>query len=220
MSAQDAEQCIPLPRLVDYGLDTTVDAVHGALQEERASCLFARRVAEERRRASACFAQVAAPLPPPPAPKATSDAAVQQSLLALRARLGDLEQYAAPRKTDSAQWDVNTAGAIEGTQALLDALGENNPILKGLLNTAMDEIRAAEGRRLMQRKEYNTRMTDSIITHEIMRFYGTGVPGVTVGSVSLSKSNHSLHPMWWKRHTHTSNHWCNLSCVCAVPKSL
>ena len=112
---------------------------------------------------------------------------MQQSLLALRERLGDLEQYVEPRKTDSAQWDVNTAGAIEGTQALLDALGENNAILQGLLNTAMDEIRAAglggEGRRLMQRKEYNTRMTDVLITHEVSRFYGKGgIPGVTVGS--------------------------------------
>ena len=182
----DAESCVPLPRLVDYGLDTAVDAVHGAIAEERASCLFVRRVAEEKRRASACFANIARPFPPPPAPKVTSDAAVQQSLLALRERLGDLEQYAEPRKTDSAQWSVDTAGAIEGTQALLDALGESNPILKGLLNTAMDEIRAAgqgEGRRLMQRKEYNTRMSSVLITHELMRFYGRGgVPGVTSGS--------------------------------------
>lgn len=226
MCPQDAEDCIPLPRLADYGLDTAVDAVHGAITEERVSCLFVRRVLEERRRASACFSAIAYPYPPvtdalelhaqsstrththtdsnpsvgsvlairwlcaraqPPAPRVTSDAAVQQSLLALRERLGDLEQYAAPRKTDSAQWDVNTAGAIEGTQALLDALGENNPILQGLLKTAMDEIQAAglgrEGRRLMQRLEYNTRMTDVLITHEIMTFYGKGgIPGVTVGS--------------------------------------
>ena len=182
---QDAEDCIPLPRLADYGLDTTIDAVHGAVTEERVSCLFARRVLEERRRASSCFSSIAYPYPPPPAPKVTSDAAVQQSLLALRARLGDLEQYVEPRRTDSAQWDVNTAGAVEGTEALIDALGENNPILKGLLNTAMDEIRTAgqEGRRLMQRKEYNTRMTDVLVTHEIMQFYGRGgIPGVTVGS--------------------------------------
>ena len=35
----------------------------------------------------------------------------------------------------------------------------------------------------MQRPEYNTRMTDALITHEIMTFYGKGgIPGVTVGS--------------------------------------
>jgi len=185
LRTQDAEDCIPLPRLADYGLDTAVDAVHGAITEERVSCLFARRILDERRRASSCFAKIAFPFPPPPAPKVTSDAAVQQSLLALRERLGDLEKYAAPRKTDSAQWDVNTAGAIEGTQALLDALGENNPILQGLLNTALDEIQTAGqgGRRLLQRFEYNTRMTDVLITHELMTFYGKGgIPGVTVGS--------------------------------------
>ena len=36
--------CLPLPRLTDYGLDITTDAVDGAETEERASCLFARRV--------------------------------------------------------------------------------------------------------------------------------------------------------------------------------
>lgn len=41
---QDAEPCLPLPRLTDYGLDITTDAVDGAETEERASCLFARRV--------------------------------------------------------------------------------------------------------------------------------------------------------------------------------
>jgi len=181
---QDAEACIPLPRLADYGLDAAVDAVNGAVQEERASCLFVRRVLEERRRASSCFSHIAYPYPPPPAPKLTSDASVAQSQLTLRERLGDLEQYTQPRRTDSAQWGVDTTGAIEGTEALLDALGESNPILQDLLATAMDEIRSAgTGRRLMQRKEYNTRMTDVLITHEIMTFYGKGgIPGVTYGS--------------------------------------
>lgn len=61
---QDAEVCIPLPRLTDYGLDTTTDAVAGAESEERASCLFARRILDEKRRASACFAHIAYPNPP------------------------------------------------------------------------------------------------------------------------------------------------------------
>jgi len=167
--------------------------VRGAITEERVSCLFVRRVAEERRRASSCFSGVAAPFPPPPAPKTTTDALAQQSLLALRERLGDLEQYAAPRKTDSAQWSVDTAGAIEGTQALLDALGENNPILQGLLSTALDEIREAGGRRLLQRTEYNALMTDVLISHELMTFYGKGgIPGVTVGSCQARSRARSL----------------------------
>jgi len=41
---EDAEDCLPLPRLADYGLDITTDAIDGAETEERASCVFARRV--------------------------------------------------------------------------------------------------------------------------------------------------------------------------------
>ena len=113
------------------------------------------------------------------------DTAAAASLWRQRERLGDLESYQAPRKTDSAQWEEDTAGALAGTEALLDALGESNPILQDLLKTAKDEIYTAglEGRRLMQRKEYNVRMTDSLITAEIMEFYGKGgIPGVTVAS--------------------------------------
>ena len=153
--------------------------------EERASCLFVRRIAEERRRASSCFSHIAYPYPPPPAPKVVTDASAEWSLRQQRERLGDLERYAEPRKTDTAQWAFDSAGALEGTKAMLASLGETNPILQGLLNTATDEITnaAALGRRLMQRPEYNTRMTDALITHEIMTFYGKGgIPGVTVGS--------------------------------------
>ena len=157
----------------------------------------------------------------PPPVRIAHDTAAASSLWRQRERLGDLEAYEAPRKTDVLQWDVDTAGALEGTNALLDALGETNPILKDLLKTAKDEINVAaistynvaqeeaaaaaaasassdssgttatttttttttpsySGRRLMQRKEYNVRMTDALITAEIMTFYGSGgIPGVT-----------------------------------------
>lgn len=166
-----------------------------------------RRVLEERRRASACFSKIAYPYPPPPSPRLASDAVGAQSELSLRERLADLEQYRAPRKTDAAQWAVDASGAIDGADALIDALGENNPILKGMLERAKAEIKTAAidnaarppppppdaiaraagaataGRRLMQRVEYNTRMTDVLITHELATFYGKGgIPGVTYGS--------------------------------------
>ena len=111
-------------------------------------------------------------------------------------------------------------------EALIDALGENNPILRDLLQTAKQEIylagtenarlgtprptrayaaattsppaAAATGRRLMQRKEYNVRMTDALITAEIMEFYGKGgIPGVT-GLRARRSARHGaaglLHP--------------------------
>ena len=153
--------------------------------EERASCLFVRRIADERRRASSCFSHIAYPYPPPPAPKNVTDASAEWSLRQQRERLNDLERYEAPRKTDSAQWAFDSAGALEGAKSMLASLGETNPILKGLLDTAVQEITdaGAAGRRLMQRPEYNTRMTDALITHEIMTFYGKGgIPGVSFGS--------------------------------------
>ena len=209
LCTQDAEACIPLPRLVDFGLDLGVDAVEGAPMEERASCLFVRRIAEERRRASACFSRVASPNPPPPPPAFNlTDTSGVGNLRAQRARLGDLERYDEPRRTDRAQFAVDKSGAIDGTRALINSLGETNPVLKGLLHTAMDEIQLAAGdeyvesattltssattsadtvsaassssssyygRRLMQRVEYNTYMTDVLVKHELMEFYGKGL---------------------------------------------
>lgn len=160
------------------------------------------------------------------------DTAAASSLWRQRERLGDLEAYAAPRKTDRAQWEEDTTNALLGTEALIDALGENNPILRDMLATAKQEIYAAGtdnaavdeeaaaayaaatsgaefapvggtdgtdgtttttttgssgyGRRLLQRREYNVRMTDELITAEIMEFYGKGgIPGVTHPSVML-----------------------------------
>ena len=152
--------------------------------EERASCLFVRRVAEERRRASACFSRVASPDPPPPPPAFNvTETSGTGNLRAQRDRLGDLEKYEEPRRTDTAEWAFDKSGAIDGTRALINSLGETNPVLKSLLDTAMDEIQTAGGRRLMQRIEYETYMTDVLVTHELMEFYGKGgIPGVTIGS--------------------------------------
>ena len=133
------------------------------------------------------------------------------SLRAQRERLGDLEKYEEPRRTDRAQFAVDKSGALDGTRALISSLGETNPVLRDLLNTAMEEIQGAAitfdtatvdtdtvdtptatasasatsagsssssgsgyGRRLMQRIEYNTYMTDVLVTHELMEFYGKG----------------------------------------------
>ena len=143
------------------------------------------------------------------------DTAAASSLWRQRERLGDLEAYEEPRKTDSAEWEVDTAAATAGTNALLDALGETNPILKDLLKNAKDEINQAaiishnNGRRLMQRKEYNVRMTDALITAEIMTFYGSGgIPGVTSGSVIGIEHTHTLVLRW------------RIVCVCAVRSAL
>ena len=108
-----------------------------------------------------------------------------ESLRRQRERLGDLEVYPEPRKTDEALWEFDTQQAMERTQAMIDSLGEAQPILRTMLENAKQEIQESNvdpantdntyyGRRLMQRVEYNTRVTDVLITHEIMQFYGKG----------------------------------------------
>ena len=123
-----------------------------------------------------------------------SSTLVSESLRRQRERLGDLEVYPEPRKTDEALWEFDTQQAMERTQSMIDSLGEAQPILRTMLENAKQEIYESNidpanpdntyyGRRLMQRVEYNTRVTDVLITHEIMSFYGKGgIPGVTSGS--------------------------------------
>ena len=147
--------------------------------------MFVRRILDEKRRATACFARIAYPYPtPPPATNVTSTLAAE-SLRRQRERLGDLEVYPEPRKTDEALWEFDTQQAMERTQAMIDSLGEAQPILRTMLENAKQEIQESNvdpantdntyyGRRLMQRVEYNTRVTDVLITHEIMQFYGKG----------------------------------------------
>ena len=65
-----------------------------------------------------------------------------------RDRLGELEEYKAPRKTDRAKWNADTDNAIAKTQALIDSLGENDPILRAMLRDA--EAARAEKLRILR----------------------------------------------------------------------
>ena len=172
-----------MPSLGDFGLNTSVNPVGDAPTEDRAACLFVKRIAEMRRPARYCFSHVADPLPPPPPPHSTGDREAQLNLRKQRLQLGELEQYESPRRTDRAEWEFESEEALKGTQSLIDSLGENNPILRDLLDGVIEEINsAAVGRRLMQRPQYTTKLTDAAVTHELMKFYPYGIPGVTVGS--------------------------------------
>ena len=181
----NAEECIPLPSLSYFGLDDTIERVDDAISEERASCLFVRRVVDERRRVSSCFALVADPHPPPPPYMSSSSRSGELNLRLQRDRLGELEEYKAPRKTDRAKWNADTSNAIAKTQALIDSLGENDPILRAMLRDAIGEMEAAgpQGRRLLERNDYEIKMTDALIHDDLVDEYGRdGIPGVTVGS--------------------------------------
>lgn len=166
-----------------YGLSTSVERVDGAPTEERASCLFLRRVTEERRRVSACFAYVAPPFPPPPPSMDIKDAADKGKAYHDRYIIQNGGTLAEPTKTSTAQWQENTDEARDSTLELIHELGESNPILRELLTGAVEELGAANGRRLMQRPDYNLAMTEALITHSVMTAYGiSGIPGITLAS--------------------------------------
>ncbi len=141
---------------------------------------------------------------PPPATNVSSTL-VAESLRRQRERLGDLQVYPEPLKTDEALWEFDMGQALQRTQTMIDQLGETNPILRTMLENAKQEIKESNidgsnaentyyGRRLLQRMEYNTRVTDELITHELMAFYGKGgIPGVTIGSVMPLNSNSHIH---------------------------
>ena len=87
-------------------------------------------------------------------------------------------------------------GSIDETNAMVQQLGESNPILRGFLVNAMEEMRQSivrvsdgttkasdyYGRRLMQRQfDYPTYMNEILIDHPIMTQFGKeGLPGVTI----------------------------------------
>ena len=201
----NAESCLPLPNAAFFNVNITAESVDGAVEEERASCVVVRRVSGGRMRASACFAHVAAPSPPPPPPITDRSGAGVNAQRLDRWRLGDLEKYDAPGLTDRAKWTTYTQGAREGTQALIDALGESNPVMRTLLTDAIDELRATEaasadpvgtatafdaaadaGRRLLEREARRYSVLDTLVTAPVMAAYGAeGIPGVTTRTCEL-----------------------------------
>ena len=105
-----------MPNAAFFGLDLSAEALDGALEEERASCVVAKRVSAGRMRAAGCFAQVANPMPPPPPP--SEDAAASARLAAWAERLNNNVAngtYETPTPSDEQQWLDKTAGARAGT---------------------------------------------------------------------------------------------------------
>ena len=116
-----------------------------------------------------------------------------------RACAGSASGWATSRSTRSRARPTRRCGSstcgrrCSGTQAMIDRSARPTPILRTMLENAKQEIKESNidgsnsentyyGRRLLQRVEYNTRVTDALITHELMAFYGKGgIPGITAG---------------------------------------
>ena len=97
-------------------------------------------------------------LPPPPPPVTIARHRGRGQPVAA-ADLGDLEAYEAPRKTDRAQWADDTSAAMLGTEALIDALGEqphsrHAQAAGGDLRGGIERGRRPGSRRRLRRRDH------------------------------------------------------------------
>ena len=196
-----AEPCVPIPTPEFFGID--LEDIHrenaqGTTVGYRAACVFAKRIVEKRRRVKSCFSSVINPSPPPPPPAggiASAQAAVE---LEEDRRINGEDSVYSEEPPDGAQQLANELRvSVDETEALIQRLGDNQPVLREFLTQAIGEMqnsitrvsdgstKASDyyGRRLMQRDlDYDSHMDHAIVDHPIMTTYGRqGLPGVTRG---------------------------------------
>ena len=71
------------------------------------------------------------------------------------------------------QYDPNAEAVVDSPESASSTTASSTTSSSTTSSSTTTSSSAGYGRRLMQRVEYNTRMTDEMITHEIMTFYGT-----------------------------------------------
>ena len=102
-------------------------------------------------------------------------------------RRGEPDRYPEPGTTEYEEWAAKDVQSLEQAKELIKQLGETQPILKGLLDTAVlelsEKVASTGGRRLLQREAYSYLMTDSLSTHPLMQTAGIkGIRGLTTFS--------------------------------------
>lgn len=180
---EGAENCIPLPD-PELAPGIARERVNAAPHEERSACLMVKRILDVRRKASSCFSALASPNPPPP--PGTAVTSREDELAQWRARVsrGETDPYPAPVLTDSEAQEQRAANAIVQVEELVRELGETQPMLRGILDGAVEELQEViySGRRLMQREtDYHTHLRDALSRHPVQAAVGLdGIPGLTV----------------------------------------
>lgn len=102
-----------------------------------------KRILDVRRKASSCFSALASPNPPPPP---TSEVFSREDELAQwRARVarGENAPYPQPIATDSEAYQERATNAIVEVEELVRELGEAQPMLRGILDGAVEELQLA-----------------------------------------------------------------------------
>lgn len=201
----DAEPCTPIPTASFFGLDARRENADASHAEYRSACAFTKRITEKRIAARRCFAGVISPSPPPPPPNDLISA--QQTLDAAHTRQidGEASPYAPRARTETEEYVREIDTTILAANTMIDQLGHNNPILRSIMSTAVQQMRdsslvaqesdesqpavtddgprSAYGRRLMQRKfEYSPLLSDALVDHPIQSALKEGIPGVDVAA--------------------------------------
>ena len=146
--------------------------------------------ADVRRKASSCFSALASPNPPPP--PGAEVFSREDELAQWRARVarGENAPYPQPVATDPEAYQERATNAIVEVEELVRELGETQPMLRGILDGAVEELQLAiqdsktdaQGRRLLQREtDYHTHLKDALSQHPVQATVGiSGIPGLTV----------------------------------------
>ena len=183
-----------MPTAAFFGIDTSRENANATHVEYRSACLFLKRLSEKRKPAKSCFARVISPSPPPPPPLGGLQSAQWYLSLKEQQRInGDTELPSSNEAASEAQHYTNElTDTIYEAQSMIATLGENNPLLKGLLGKGISEMQTARassesvssdayyGRRLMQRVyEYPEYLDKALVDHPIQTKYKHGIPGVS-----------------------------------------
>ena len=181
-----AEPCIPLPDPAMAGPGIIRERVEAAPHEDRSICLVAKRILDVRRKASSCFSALASPNPPPPPPSEILSAEGELSHLNQQIHNGETGPetgpYKPPVESDGVEYTKRAKNAISGVRELIKELGETQPMLRSVLDGAIEELEEVGGRRLLQREtDYHSHINDALSHHPVQTRVGSdGIPGLTV----------------------------------------
>ena len=190
---------------IEEGLERERNPDTNSTTESRAACVYIKRVVDMRRRARSCFAKLMPPLPPPPPPLngiSSAQTEIDHSETERVAGFRDVHPAAIPVDQDAYVLEANAA--LADTRALIATLGNNNPILRGFLGTAVSDLEtevartresaaarptvtasgnyepSTAGRRLLERDmEFPAHMEDALVQHPIQTRFRAGIPGVS-----------------------------------------
>ena len=185
------------------GIDTGREAVTNAHSEERASCLFVRRILDTLLPAARCFSSVGYPSPPPPPPTGVQSATDEIKSNIDRQVSGERGGanggfYNRPQDPDDVEAASRAADSLVAVRAQIQEIGEANPILRSILDGAVRELEdtaaskegvtpgaattgaSYTGRRLLVRREYVHSIAKALSTHPVQGAVGVhGIPGVS-----------------------------------------